>query len=69
MKNCKDCKNWNKIPHREGYGFCQSEKWNRHPSHYEDSDKVTELDMVEVTYTPVTGNMFGCIHFDNYDFF
>jgi len=62
MKNCKDCKSWDKMTHREGYGFCQSEKWNRHPNYYENSDKVTELDMVEITYSPITGKDFGCVH-------
>lgn len=50
------------MTHREGYGFCQSEKWNRHPNYYENSDKVTELDMVEITYSPITGKDFGCVH-------
>jgi len=63
MKHCKDCKYWNEMPHRECYGFCHSNKWNVHPSYYEDSDKITESDMVEVTYTPITGQYFGCIHY------
>lgn len=62
MKSCKNCKTWGSMPHREGYGFCKSKKWNVHPTYYENSDIVTELDMVEVTYTPITGKDFCCVH-------
>ncbi len=62
MKNCKNCKKWSKMQDREGYGYCKSEKWNIHPSYFEDSDRVTEKDMVEVTYDPITGEDFGCVH-------
>jgi len=62
MKTCKYCKKWNEIQNREGYGYCQSDKLNRHPNYYEDNEEVTELDMVEIACNPITGKDFGCVH-------
>jgi len=46
MNNCRDCKSWSKMTRQEGYGNCQSEKWNRHPNYYEYSDKALHENIV-----------------------
>lgn len=62
MENCLTCKHWTKMESSNVHGHCHSPKINVHPNYYEDSDKVTESDMLEVTYQPVMGEFFGCVH-------
>ncbi len=44
-------------------GYCTNKFWVINPNYYETSDKPMKQDGARVTYNPIVGADFGCIHF------